>query len=246
MGLKVNSWRFHQSVGLVNFWQFIESWSQHSHATNSRHVILSFSLGRQMNDCITRTNTQRSVDLYSGRYVWIRQTNRKLKVKDEVMLSFDVESLFPNVPLIETVNLTCDYITGRNMDVGIPVQKLKEFIRRCTFNVHFLFDGIYYRQIATWDPIRKAQSCHCYSLRTCESKCAGPRASDCVLQTWWEAFCEWLPQQKSLSRSIQIYMRAYSMVSSKFQIQINRFHSAATEATLQYFVQIFRRRKNTR
>nr|CAH8870068.1 unnamed protein product [Trichobilharzia regenti] len=72
---------------------------------------------------------------------------RDLNVRDKFMISFDVSSLFTNVPLIETVDFICEEITTRNIDIGISVTTLKELILRCTMNVHFLFNKEYYRQI---------------------------------------------------------------------------------------------------
>ncbi|VDQ01531.1 unnamed protein product [Trichobilharzia regenti] len=63
------------------------------------------------------------------------------------MISFDVSSLFINVPLMETVDFICQEITIRNIDISIFVSTLKELILRCTTNVHFLFNKEYYRQI---------------------------------------------------------------------------------------------------
>ena len=71
---------------------------------------------------------------------------KDLNLADKLMLSFDVESLFTNVPLVETIDFICDYLRETKTNIGIPITSLKELILRCTFNIQFLFDGLYYRQ----------------------------------------------------------------------------------------------------
>lgn len=66
---------------------------------------------------------------------------------ESVMCSFDVESLFTNVPLEETANFLCDYISNTGIDFPIPVNILKKLILICTKNIKFHFQGTGYRQI---------------------------------------------------------------------------------------------------
>ncbi|CAH8850906.1 unnamed protein product [Trichobilharzia szidati] len=70
-----------------------------------------------------------------------------INVNGKQMLSLDVASLFTNVPLMETVDFICQQILEKQIDIGIPVISLKELLLRCTMNVHFLFNNLYYRQI---------------------------------------------------------------------------------------------------
>uniref|UniRef100_A0A0X3NUX1 Reverse transcriptase (RNA-dependent DNA polymerase) n=1 Tax=Schistocephalus solidus TaxID=70667 RepID=A0A0X3NUX1_SCHSO len=63
------------------------------------------------------------------------------------MFSLDVSSLFTNVPVTETVNYICEFITSNQQDIGIPVNALKELLLKCTLNVQFLFNNTLYRQI---------------------------------------------------------------------------------------------------
>ena len=71
----------------------------------------------------------------------------QINTKGKSMFSFDVTSLFTNVPLIETIEYICDFITKESVDLGIPLNALKELLLRCTMNVQFLFNGEYYRQV---------------------------------------------------------------------------------------------------
>ena len=62
------------------------------------------------------------------------------------MCSFDVSSLFTNVPLFETINFICDYIDSHNFTLALPTSILRELLLRCTFNIQFKFDGLLYQQ----------------------------------------------------------------------------------------------------
>ncbi|CAH8586016.1 unnamed protein product [Dicrocoelium dendriticum] len=67
-------------------------------------------------------------------------------INEKLMLSFDVVSLFTNVPLLETIDYICDYIAESGIKMCIPTRELKSLLLRCTWNVQFLFNGKYYRQ----------------------------------------------------------------------------------------------------
>ena len=62
------------------------------------------------------------------------------------MYSVDVESLFTKVPLRETVDYLCDFISSHNFHLPIPVEYLKELILLCTENIRFNFEGKAYKQ----------------------------------------------------------------------------------------------------
>ncbi|VDP82445.1 unnamed protein product [Schistosoma mattheei] len=68
-------------------------------------------------------------------------------IKDKSLHSFDVNSLFTNVPLTKTVDFLCDYISKNFPLFPIPLPFLKELLLLCTANVQFTFDGEYFRQV---------------------------------------------------------------------------------------------------
>ncbi|MGL4481483.1 MAG: reverse transcriptase domain-containing protein, partial [Lactococcus garvieae] len=70
-----------------------------------------------------------------------------INMNSKYMCSFDVSSLFTNVPLMETIDYICNYIDSSNVNIPLPTNALKELLIRCTWNVQFKFDGIIYRQI---------------------------------------------------------------------------------------------------
>ena len=63
------------------------------------------------------------------------------------MVSFDVESLFTNIPLLESIELVVDYILTGNPNIGLSKDNLKELFLIATAQTHFLFQGNYYDQI---------------------------------------------------------------------------------------------------
>ena len=63
------------------------------------------------------------------------------------MVSYDVTSLFTNIPLNETINLATDLIFENNPEIKISRNDLKELFRFATSESHFLFDGNFYDQI---------------------------------------------------------------------------------------------------
>ncbi|CAH8502173.1 unnamed protein product [Dicrocoelium dendriticum] len=63
------------------------------------------------------------------------------------MISFDAQSLFTNIPLLETVDYVCELARQLPIYTTFPETLLKEVLLRCTLNVQFTFNGEMYRQI---------------------------------------------------------------------------------------------------
>ena len=65
------------------------------------------------------------------------------------MVSFDVRSLFTNVPLKKTINicLDCLYRGDPNYRPSIPESTLKKLLELCVCNNTFVFNGKVYEQI---------------------------------------------------------------------------------------------------
>ena len=58
------------------------------------------------------------------------------------MVSFDVVSLFTNVPLEETINITIKRIYDKNeIKTNIPKQEMKELLYLCTKNAHLTLNS---------------------------------------------------------------------------------------------------------
>lgn len=63
------------------------------------------------------------------------------------MVSFDVESLFTNIPLEESIDLTIHYIVEGNHDLKLSKPNLKQLFLFATAQTHFSFNGNFYDQI---------------------------------------------------------------------------------------------------
>ncbi len=74
--------------------------------------------------------------------------SKNLKVdKDYDMVSFDVSSLFTNVPLDFTIDLILKKVYGKKMvKTKLKKAELKELLEMCTKELHFTFDGKTYQQ----------------------------------------------------------------------------------------------------
>ncbi|KAA3669783.1 uncharacterized protein DEA37_0010152, partial [Paragonimus westermani] len=70
-----------------------------------------------------------------------------INVKHQVITSFDIESLFTNVPLDEVINIVCSYATEHKLALSIPIDELSKLLKMCTSNIELVFNGTCYRQI---------------------------------------------------------------------------------------------------
>ena len=74
---------------------------------------------------------------------------QSLNIADKLLCSADVQSLFTNVPLHETIDYICELVERENDSVTfpIPTDLLKESLLICTENIDFYFLNSPYRQI---------------------------------------------------------------------------------------------------
>ena len=63
------------------------------------------------------------------------------------MVPFDVKSLFTNVPLEKTIEITLKRIYERKeINTSISKKEMKQLLTLCTKNVHFIYDNKVYQQ----------------------------------------------------------------------------------------------------
>ena len=63
------------------------------------------------------------------------------------LISFDVTSLFTNVPLDFTIDVILKRIYDENeVNTNIPKQQMRDLLLLCTKNVHFSYNGDIYTQ----------------------------------------------------------------------------------------------------
>ena len=63
-------------------------------------------------------------------------------------MSFDVVSLFTNIPLTETIELAVDIITQNEPDLKIERDELTQLFEFATAQSHFLFEGNVFDQVS--------------------------------------------------------------------------------------------------
>ena len=63
------------------------------------------------------------------------------------LVSFDLESLFTNIPLEECIDLAVKYILKGNPDIKLSDTELRDLFSVATAQTHFLFNGSFYDQI---------------------------------------------------------------------------------------------------
>ena len=66
---------------------------------------------------------------------------RGIDLTDKVMVSFDVDSLFTNVPIDETLNFLEDFLPRSGVQLPFSVEILLNLIRLCVTNRNFTCNG---------------------------------------------------------------------------------------------------------
>ena len=75
-------------------------------------------------------------------------SNYELSNKNEFMVSFDVTSLFTNVPLNETINLCCEIWKNNFLEhKNLNEVAFRELLTFATSNINFLFNNQWYKQV---------------------------------------------------------------------------------------------------
>ena len=67
--------------------------------------------------------------------------------RNKFLVSYDIQSLFTNIPLNETIDLAVNLLIEKERDLKISRADLKKLFQYATSMTHFLFDGEYYEQI---------------------------------------------------------------------------------------------------
>jgi hypothetical protein len=72
---------------------------------------------------------------------------RSINLTGTHLASFDVTSLFTNVPLLETVENIINICKEKKLELPIHLESLKELLLICTKDMQFIFDGQVYCQL---------------------------------------------------------------------------------------------------
>ena len=74
------------------------------------------------------------------RFTFIEEI-KKVSHSPHFMVSFDVESLFTNIPLNETINIAVDLILENKPEIELTKKDLTELFEFATKYTHFSFNG---------------------------------------------------------------------------------------------------------
>ena len=72
---------------------------------------------------------------------------KNANLSKEFLVSYDVTSLFTNIPLQETIDIAINLIFNHNLNLKITRKEPKKFFRFATSKTHFIFDSKFYNQI---------------------------------------------------------------------------------------------------
>ena len=79
-------------------------------------------------------------------FTFVSQLQQK-NFSGKFFVSYDVSSLFTNIPLNETIDIAVDLIFNNNPNISITRDELKKLFLFATSQTHFLFNGKYFNQI---------------------------------------------------------------------------------------------------
>ena len=63
------------------------------------------------------------------------------------LVSYNVTSLFTNIPLQETIDIAINLISNRNPNLNITIKELRKHFLFTTSQTHFIFNSKFYNQI---------------------------------------------------------------------------------------------------
>ena len=72
---------------------------------------------------------------------------KNANLSKKFLVSYDVPSLFTNVPLQETIDIAINFIFNHNSNLNITKKELKKLFLFATSQTHFIFNSKFYNQI---------------------------------------------------------------------------------------------------
>ncbi|VDP79739.1 unnamed protein product [Echinostoma caproni] len=73
----------------------------------------------------------------------LKDTLSDIDYRQCFLASYDIASLFTNVPVTEAVEEVCEYAS----EIGFEATELRALLKLCVRNVQFVFNGTIFRQI---------------------------------------------------------------------------------------------------
>ena len=72
---------------------------------------------------------------------------RNANLSKKFLVSYDITSLFTNIPLQETIDIAINLIFNHNPNLNITRKELKQLFLFATYQTHFIFNNKFYNQI---------------------------------------------------------------------------------------------------
>ena len=72
---------------------------------------------------------------------------KNANLSKKFLVSYDVTSLFTNIPLQETIDIAINLIFNHNLNLNITKKELKKLFLFATSQTHFIFNSKIYNQI---------------------------------------------------------------------------------------------------
>ena len=72
---------------------------------------------------------------------------KNANLSKKCLVSYDVTSLFTNIPLQETIDIAINLIFNHNPNLNITKKELKKLFLFATSQAHFIFNSKFYNQI---------------------------------------------------------------------------------------------------
>ena len=72
---------------------------------------------------------------------------KNANLSKKFLVSYDVTSLFTNIPLQETIDIAINLIFNHNLNLSITRKELKKLFLFATSQIHFIFNCKFYNQI---------------------------------------------------------------------------------------------------
>ena len=72
---------------------------------------------------------------------------KNANLSKKILVSYDVTSVFTNIPLQETIDIAINLIFNHNPNLNITKKELKKLFLFATSQTHFIFNSKFYNQI---------------------------------------------------------------------------------------------------
>ena len=72
---------------------------------------------------------------------------KNANLSKQILVSYDVTSLFTNIPLQETIDIAINLISNHNSNLSITRKELKKLLLFAISQTHFIFNSKFYNQI---------------------------------------------------------------------------------------------------